>query len=133
VFNAHDREVPTVAIGQLVIDRLRRLDQVAYVRFASVYRQFKTLEELVEEARTVIDARRYEDPPGQGRLFVEASGAQREQPAGTPETEEGAAGAGRRRRQYTRRVNGGAPMDENGARADGRPTNAGKAAAPDTH
>ena len=73
VFNAHDREVPTAVVGQLVTDRLRRLDQVAYVRFASVYRQFKTLEELVDEARAVLDARRYEDPPGQGRLFVEAT------------------------------------------------------------
>ena len=75
VFNAHDREVQTAVIGQLVTDRLRRLDQVAYVRFASVYRQFKTLEELVDEARAVIDARRYEDPPGQGRLFVEPARA----------------------------------------------------------
>jgi transcriptional repressor NrdR len=68
----YDREVPTTVVGKAVIDRLRRLDQVAYVRFASVYRQFKTLEELVGEAQAVIDARRYEDPPGQGRLFVEA-------------------------------------------------------------
>jgi transcriptional repressor NrdR len=70
IFSAHDREVPSTAVGQLVTDRLRRIDQVAYVRFASVYRQFKTLEELVEEARAVIDAQRY-DLPGQGRLFVE--------------------------------------------------------------
>ena len=70
----YDREVPSAAIGQLVIDKLRRLDQVAYVRFASVHRQFKTLEELVGEAQAVIDARRYEDPPGQGRLFVEPPG-----------------------------------------------------------
>ena len=75
VFNAHDREVPTATIGSLVTDRLRRLDQVAYVRFASVYRKFKTLEELVEEAQAVIDSRRYEDPPGQGRLFVDPAGA----------------------------------------------------------
>src|SRR5687768_3421188 len=68
---AYDREVPSTVIGQTVIDKLRRLDQVAYVRFASVYRQFKTLEELVGEAQAVIDARRYEDPPGQGKLFVE--------------------------------------------------------------
>jgi transcriptional repressor NrdR len=72
----YDREVPSPAIGQLVIDKLRRLDQVAYVRFASVYRQFKTLEDLVGEAQAVIDARRYEDPPGQGRLFVEPPGQQ---------------------------------------------------------
>ncbi|HSU67568.1 MAG TPA: transcriptional regulator NrdR [Tepidisphaeraceae bacterium] len=70
IFATFDREVPSSAIGQLVIDHLRRLDQVAYVRFASVYRQFKTLEDLVDEARAVLDARRYEDP-GQGRLFLE--------------------------------------------------------------
>lgn len=68
---AYDREAPSTVIGQHVIDKLRRVDQVAYVRFASVYRQFKTLEELVGEAQAVLDARRYEDPPGQGRLFVE--------------------------------------------------------------
>src|SRR5947207_3644764 len=74
VFKTHDREVPSTLIGQLVTDRLRRIDQVAYVRFASVYRQFKTLEELVEEAKAVIDAKRYEDP-GQGRLFVDPAKA----------------------------------------------------------
>jgi transcriptional repressor NrdR len=74
VFATFDREAPTSAIGQLVIDHLRRVDQVAYVRFASVYRQFKTLEELVDEARAVLDARRYEDP-GQGRLFIDESAA----------------------------------------------------------
>jgi transcriptional repressor NrdR len=74
VFRSHDREVLTTLIGQLVTDRLRRVDQVAYVRFASVYRQFKTLEELVEEARAVIDAKRFEDPT-QGKLFVEGSSA----------------------------------------------------------
>jgi transcriptional repressor NrdR len=73
IFANFDREVPTDAIGQLVIDHLRRMDQVAYVRFASVYRQFKTLEELVTEARAVLDARRYE-VPGQGRLFIDESG-----------------------------------------------------------
>jgi transcriptional repressor NrdR len=70
-FKTYDREVPSTVVGGLVTDRLRRVDQVAYVRFASVYRQFKTLEELVDEARAVIDAQRYEDP-GQGRLFIES-------------------------------------------------------------
>src|SRR5215212_6565128 len=54
-FKSHDREVPTAFVGQLVAEKLRRLDQVAYVRFASVYRQFKTLEELVNEAKAVQD------------------------------------------------------------------------------
>ena len=81
---AFDREVPSTAIGQMVIDKLRRLDQVAYVRFASVYRQFKTLDDLVDEAKAVIDARRYESP-GQGRLFLEAPQAQPSEPGnGSP-------------------------------------------------
>ena len=92
VFATFDREVPSSAVGQLVIDHLRRVDQVAYVRFASVYRQFKTLEELVDEARAVLDARRYEDP-GQGRLFIEESARQetsdnghgRDAPAAAPQ------------------------------------------------
>ena len=92
VFKTHDREVPSTLIGALVTDRLRRLDQVAYVRFASVYRQFKTLEDLVDEARAVLDARRYEDP-SQGRLFVDDSAAAAapaapingEEPAAMPE------------------------------------------------
>ena len=71
VIRAHDREVSSSAIGELVIDRLRRLDQVAYVRFASVYRRFSTLEELVDEAKSVIEAQRYESE-GQGRLFADA-------------------------------------------------------------
>lgn len=70
VFKGYDREVPSTVVGEMVTDRLRRLDQVAYVRFASVYRRFKTLEELVEEARAVIDAKHYEDPT-QGRLFID--------------------------------------------------------------
>lgn len=69
-FSAYDREITTTVVGEMVTDRLRRLDQVAYVRFASVYRQFKTLEDLVHEAKAVLDARRFEDPD-QGRLFLE--------------------------------------------------------------
>jgi transcriptional repressor NrdR len=71
IHRRHDKEVPTSAIGEMVTERLKRLDQVAYVRFASVYRQFKTLEELVREARAVIEARHHDDIPGQGRLFTE--------------------------------------------------------------
>ena len=74
VFRAHEKEVPSSDIGAIVSEKLRRLDQVAYVRFASVYRQFKTLEELVLEARAVIDAQKY-DVPGQGRLFAEPPAA----------------------------------------------------------
>ncbi len=72
IFRTHDREVLSSLVGQLVTERLRRVDQVAYVRFASVYKQFKTLEELVDEAKAVLDARRYEDPD-QGYLFLETT------------------------------------------------------------
>ena len=74
VFKSQDREVLTELIGRLVAEKLRRVDQVAYVRFASVHRQFKTLEELVDEARAVIEAHRLEDPQ-QGRLFTEPAPA----------------------------------------------------------
>jgi transcriptional repressor NrdR len=43
------REMSTQEIGNLVIDRLRRLDQVAYVRFASVYRRFEDISQFTEE------------------------------------------------------------------------------------
>jgi len=75
IFAKFDREVPSTAVGEIVIDKLRRLDQVAYVRFASVHKRFKTLEELLEEARTVIDARRFDDP-GQGKLFIDETTTQ---------------------------------------------------------
>ncbi|MGD2174716.1 MAG: transcriptional regulator NrdR [Candidatus Brocadiaceae bacterium] len=47
-------EVPSRRIGELVMDRLRELDQVAYIRFASVYRDFKDVTDFVEEADTVL-------------------------------------------------------------------------------
>jgi transcriptional repressor NrdR len=68
VFSTYDREATTAEVGQIVIDRLRRLDQVAYVRFASVYRQFRTLDDLMAEVRRVVESRRLEDP-SQGTLF----------------------------------------------------------------
>lgn len=68
LFRQFDREVPSQAIGQVVCEKLRQADQIAYVRFASVYRQFQDLGELIEEARDVIDRRKAETP-GQGQLF----------------------------------------------------------------
>ena len=45
--NKFDREVPSTAVGEAMMERLRRLDEVAYVRFASVYRQFRDISEFV--------------------------------------------------------------------------------------
>ena len=44
-----EREIPSVAIGEAVMDALRELDEVAYVRFASVYRQFEDIKEFRAE------------------------------------------------------------------------------------
>lgn len=50
-----DREVSSKYIGQLVMDELRRLDQVAYVRFASVYREFKDIAQFLEELKPMLE------------------------------------------------------------------------------
>ena len=47
--NGLDREITTGHIGELVMEKLRNLDQVAYVRFASVYRQFKDIDTFMAE------------------------------------------------------------------------------------
>lgn len=47
--NSLDREVTTVYIGELAMDKLKDLDEVAYVRFASVYRQFKDINTFMDE------------------------------------------------------------------------------------
>jgi transcriptional repressor NrdR len=44
-----EREIASAVIGELVMDKLRELDDVAYVRFASVYRQFKDIDRFIEE------------------------------------------------------------------------------------
>ena len=49
LFRSGNSEVPTTAIGELVMQKLRQLDEVAYIRFASVYRNFADLEEMREE------------------------------------------------------------------------------------
>ena len=49
IFNMEEKEVPTSVIGELVMDKLKELDEVAYVRFASVYREFKDVNTFMEE------------------------------------------------------------------------------------
>ncbi|MBX3436764.1 MAG: transcriptional regulator NrdR, partial [Planctomycetaceae bacterium] len=49
VYQVGDREVPSRYIGEMVFNTLRKLDQIAFVRFASVYREFKDVNEFVEE------------------------------------------------------------------------------------
>lgn len=68
IFRTHEREVASIEIGRAASDRLKRLDQVAYVRFASVYKQFRDLDDLLDEVRDVLESGQ-PDPPEQGKLF----------------------------------------------------------------
>ena len=65
---ADAREVQSRELGELVMDRLRNLDQVAYVRFASVYRNFQDTTEFMEEIRELVRRARY-NAAGQVELF----------------------------------------------------------------
>lgn len=49
IFNMEEKEVPTSVIGELVMKKLQAVDEVAYVRFASVYREFKDMNTFMEE------------------------------------------------------------------------------------
>lgn len=51
IYNKFDREVNSSFIGSLVMQKLRSLDMVAYVRFASVYREFKDISEFIDELK----------------------------------------------------------------------------------
>jgi len=53
-----DREIPTQKVGAHVMKRLKELDQVAYVRFASVYRQFEDVHEFMSELKDLLDQRK---------------------------------------------------------------------------
>lgn len=55
IFNMEAREIPSTVIGELVMDRLRETDPVAYVRFASVYREFKDVNTFMNELKKMLD------------------------------------------------------------------------------
>ena len=56
--NEMEREVSSAEIGELVMDRLKGVDEVAYVRFASVYRQFKDINTFMQELNKLLEDRR---------------------------------------------------------------------------
>ena len=60
---AAEKEVSSMRIGEMLLARLRSLDEVAYVRFASVYRQFRDVSEFSEEVRALLE--REKDRPGE--------------------------------------------------------------------
>ncbi len=54
IYENFDREVPSVYIGEQVIESLKQIDQIAFVRFASVYREFKDATDFVEELEPML-------------------------------------------------------------------------------
>lgn len=53
--NRMEKEVPSSVVGEMVMDKLKELDEVAYVRFASVYRQFKDLNAFMDEVKHLLE------------------------------------------------------------------------------
>ncbi|NLO82935.1 MAG: transcriptional repressor NrdR [Clostridiales bacterium] len=54
IFNSLEQEITSQQIGQMVMERLKKLDEVAYVRFSSVYRQFKDINTFMEELNKLL-------------------------------------------------------------------------------
>ena len=55
IFNLEEKEVPSSIIGEILMDRLKDFDPVTYVRFASVYREFKDVNTFMNELKKILD------------------------------------------------------------------------------
>jgi transcriptional repressor NrdR len=69
IFRQYDKEVTSKHVGEMVCRRLAKVDKIAFIRFASVYREFKDVGELIEQAQEVRDLPA--DQPNQKGLFEE--------------------------------------------------------------
>jgi transcriptional repressor NrdR len=79
-----EREVPSRQVGELVMDELHHLDEVAYVRFASVYRSFQDVNAFNEEIETLRQRKRRDDTTGQ-LSFLEGEEAAKAEATKAPE------------------------------------------------
>ena len=57
IYSEYDMEIDSRELGEIVMDELMKVDQVAYVRFASVYREFKDVRDFVEELEPMLRSR----------------------------------------------------------------------------
>ncbi|MCR5824811.1 MAG: transcriptional regulator NrdR [Lachnospiraceae bacterium] len=57
IYNREEKEIPSTIIGEMVMDKLRDLDPVAYVRFASVYREFKDVGTFMDELKKILESK----------------------------------------------------------------------------
>ena len=55
IYKKEEKEIPSNTIGEIVMDRLKTLDEVAYIRFASVYREFKDVNTFMAEIKKILD------------------------------------------------------------------------------
>lgn len=55
IFSREEKEIPSSSIGEIVMERLKELDAVAYVRFASVYREFKDVDTFMSELKKILE------------------------------------------------------------------------------
>ncbi len=55
IFSREDREIPTSIIGEIVMEKLKELHEVAYVRFASIYREFKDVNTFMAEIKKILE------------------------------------------------------------------------------
>ena len=55
IYNMEEKEIPSYKVGEIVMNRLKELDAVAYVRFASVYREFKDVATFMDEIKKILD------------------------------------------------------------------------------
>lgn len=55
IFSLEEKEIPSNRIGEIVMEKLENIDPVAYVRFASVYREFKDVDTFMDELKRVLD------------------------------------------------------------------------------
>lgn len=60
IYNSLTREIKSQQIGELVMEKLKSLDEVAYVRFASVYRHFKDVHSFIDELEQLLDTKKCE-------------------------------------------------------------------------
>ena len=65
IFNLEYKEIESKVIGEIVMERLKSLEQVAYVRFASVYREFKDVNTFMSELKKMLDSTNEDSDQGE--------------------------------------------------------------------
>ena len=97
VLEEYENEVPSTYLGELVMEELRGVDQVAYVRFASVYREFEDVTEFMSELEGMLDRRRPSQARGRSGRKGAKKRAKKKQKAVPPKrtTRKGTKAAGR--------------------------------------